>query len=106
MKKFVRNNVVNNKIVEDEEVELVETHEQSIEIEIALSDLHFLDEARGSGGEHLEALAHEGEVDGEGLNACFGQGRDEAEIKSSEVHAGEEFGLLGMSVEAPVVPFG
>ena len=46
-------------IVEDEEVELVETLEQSIEIEIemALSDLHFLDEARGSGEEHHEALA-------------------------------------------------
>ena len=121
-------------IVEDEEVELVATREQSIEIEIALSDLHFLDEAGGSGEEHLEALAHEGEADGggevaladaggpedeevgsladpavfggEGLNACFGRGRDEAEIESFEILAGEEFGLPGMSVDAPVVPFG
>ena len=122
------------KIVEDEEVELVATSGQSIVIEMALSDRHFLDEAGGSGEERLEALAHEGEADGggevaladaggpedeevgsladpavfggEGLNACLGRGWDEAEIEAFEVLAGEEFGLPGMSVDAAVVPFG
>ena len=42
-------------IVEDEEVELVTTREQSIELEMALSDQRFLDEARGSSEEHLKA---------------------------------------------------
>ena len=53
-------------IVEDEEVELVETREQSLELEIALSDRHFRDEAGGSGEDHLEVLAHKGEADGVG----------------------------------------
>ena len=110
------------------------TSGQSIVIEMALSDRHFLDEAGGSGEERLEALAHEGEADGggevaladaggpedeevgsladpavfggEGLNACFGRGRNNAEIESFEVLSREEFGLSGMSVEVPVVPFG
>ncbi len=121
-------------IVKDEEVEFMETCEQSIEIEIALGDLQFLDEAGGSGEEHLEALAPEGEADGggevaladagghedeevgsladpavfggEGLTACLGRRWDEAEIEAFEVLAGEEFGLPGMSVDAAVVPFG
>ena len=42
------------------------TSGQSIVIEMALSDRHFLDEAGGSGEERLEALAHEGEADGGG----------------------------------------
>ena len=103
------------------------TREQSLELEMALSNPHFLDEAGGSGEESLEALAHKGETDGggevaedekvgsiadpaifegEGLNACLRRGRDEVEIVSFEVLAGKEFGLPGMSVDAPVVPFG
>ncbi len=110
------------------------TREQSLELEMALSNPHFLDEAGSSGEERLEALAHEREADGggevaladaggtedeevgsiadpavfegKGLNACLRRGRDEAEIESFEVLAGKEFGLPGMSVDAPVVPFG